>query len=322
MNRYYVLKMLGQDWTCTLDLIHGALSSDVRLLTYVNDGILANSGKMLRPILSLCMAHACGGADMSESCRLAASVELIHNATLLHDDVADFSDKRRGAPTVNSVYGPVPAVLVGDFWMASAIKMIMDSKYCDIFSGAFVKTLRDLVEGEMFQLQKAFSLDTTEEDCLRIIFCKTASLFELACAQAVCSVDGPKELLEMASTYGTAVGYAFQIKDDVLDYVGENSGKPMGRDLRERKITLPLIGAMRTSGREDEIRALLSKIDKHPENVETIYRFVLDNGGVEYAETRLEDYVSRAEKALEGFPDSDYKDILAELARYNAFREK
>lgn len=322
MTRSYILGALGTDWTETEELFRASLATDVQLLEDVNNSILHNNGKMLRPLLSLCMARACGCTDAAESHKLAAAVELLHNATLLHDDVADLAEERRGRPTVNSIYGPVPAVLVGDFWLASAIGLVSESKHYRQLSEAFAKTVKDLVEGEMLQQQKAFSSDTTEEDCLRIIYCKTGSLFELACSMAV-SVGGcPQEYRELASAYGTAIGYAFQIKDDILDYVGKDLGKPVGIDIREKKITLPLIGAMKNSGAEDEIRRLVAGIDSNPENPEKIHTFVLENGGIGYAEKRLEDYIAQACKAVSVLPGSEFKDILIGLAEYNALRER
>ncbi len=147
MTRSYILGALGTDWTETEELFRASLATDVQLLEDVNDSILNNNGKMLRPLLSLCMARACGCTDAAESHKLAAAVELLHNATLLHDDVADLAEERRGRPTVNSIYGPVPAVLVGDFWLASAIGLVSESKHYRQLSEAFAKTVKDLVEG-------------------------------------------------------------------------------------------------------------------------------------------------------------------------------
>ena len=302
-------------------MVRSRLSSNVSLLQEVNDSLLAHGGKMMRPQLCLLMARACG-VPGDDSRRFAAAVELLHNSTLLHDDVADNSPTRRGVPTVMSRLGPVPAVLAGDFWLARSIDVVLNSRHRDWAITAFAKTLGDLAEGEMLQQQKAFSCDTTEEDYLQIIYCKTASLFEVACTSAAVSVDASQELYSAAQAYGKALGMAFQIKDDILDYSGGDLGKPVGRDLAERKITLPLLGAIKGSADSDAMRSLVKGIPEHPENQETITAFVRENGGMEYAQDKLHGYISDALDALSDIPSSRAKELLEEFARLNEIREK
>ena len=268
------------------------------------------------------MARACAGYCSADTIRFATTVELLHNATLLHDDVADESSERRGMPTVNSLLGPQSAVLIGDFWLARAMDKVMET---DRFSRSVIKifsdTLVDLAEGEMLQLEKASTADTTEEDYLRIIRCKTASLFVSACSSAAVSVDATAAHTAAAVAYADALGVAFQIKDDILDYNGGGElGKPVGIDLMERKITLPLLGALKDSPREAEMRSKVREIREHPEYCGEISNFVLQRGGVEYASARLDGYVEKAVRALDVFPDGEAKEMLAELARFNVLR--
>ena len=323
-----IQKYLGEDWLAVQRCITGALDSDISLLNSTNASILSNSGKQLRPLLALMMARACScdrpAAD--PTVRYAAATELLHNATLLHDDVADESDPRRGRPTIYSLMGPAVSVLVGDYWLVKAMELILgscesDTKVIKIFS----KTLSDLAEGEMLQLQKAQSGDTDEQDYIRIIYNKTASLFEAACVSAAVSVEASEAYMAAARDYAVSLGLAFQIKDDILDYDGtESVGKPLGVDILEQKITLPLLGALAAVSLEESarVRALVSDIAGHPEYRDEIVRFVKENGGLEYAERRLGEYVEKAVAALAIFPDSPEKDFLVQLAHFTAKREK
>ena len=246
--------------------------------------VAGNSGKLLRPILTLLMAKACGNGEVNEDTRmLAAAVEMLHTATLFHDDVADESDVRRGAPTAMSVFGPVPAVLIGDFWLARAVGLIADSTCHEWGMRAFARTFSDLAEGEMLQQQKAFSCDTTEEDYLRIIYCKTASLFRLCAECGAKTVNASPACFEAASEYAKAMGIAFQIKDDIMDFQGGDIGKPSGVDLKERKITMPLLGVLRSTPDPQRIRDMVKDIDAHPENAHTLTGLVLEGDGIAYA---------------------------------------
>ena len=316
-----IRNILGADLEAVKDLVRSRLSSSVKLLEDVNGSILEHGGKMMRPALCLLMARACG-VPSDDTIRYAAAVELMHNSSLLHDDVADASMIRRGVPTVMSLYGPVPAVLVGDFWLSRSVDTILGSTHRDWALPAFSKTLGDLAEGEMLQQQKAFSADTTEDDYRQIIYCKTASLFELSCAAAAVSVNASSELFEAALSYGRAVGMAFQIRDDILDYDGGDIGKPSGHDLAERKITLPLLGALRGCSDAEAVREMVRGIPEHPENVAAVTALVRENGGLEYAWKILHGYIDEAIAALDVLPPSQAKEYLAEFGHLNETREK
>lgn len=303
------------------ELIRAGLHTDVALLEDVNGQVFAHSGKMLRPLISLLVAKALGEPN-DDSLHYAAASELLHNATLMHDDVADESSERRGAPTVSAMLGPSAAVLVGDFWLAKAVETVFVTERFSRVVKFFSDTLSDLAEGEMYQLEKASSADTTEEDYFRIIQCKTASLFVAAAVSGACSVDAPEELQEAAKAYATALGTAFQIKDDILDYAGTGElGKPVGMDLKEQKITLPLIGALSTIEDESPVRDKILHIHEHPEYCGQLHSFVIERGGIEYAAARLQEYIDKAVDALRPVPDSPVRDALVEIARFNAFRQ-
>lgn len=321
-----VKEYLGQDWLSVQERIASALESDISLLNSTNASILSQSGKQLRPMMALMFARACTGRATDAGIRYAAAAELLHNATLLHDDVADGSELRRGKPTVMSLMGPSVSVLVGDYWLVKAMELILQDSDTDTTAiRIFSKTLSDLAEGEMLQLQKAQSGDTDEKDYLRIIYNKTASLFEAACVSAVISAGVSEDVVKAARDYAVALGLAFQIKDDILDYSGtESVGKPLGVDILEQKITLPLLGALNNvSGQKQaEVRGKVKDIVGRPELRDDIVSFVKENGGLEYAKARLEEYVNEAVHALDILPDSREKECLVELARYTAIRDK
>ncbi len=321
-----VKEYLGQDWLSVQERIASALESDISLLNSTNASILSQSGKQLRPMLALMFARACTGQATDAGIRYAAAAELLHNATLLHDDVADGSELRRGKPTVMSLMGPSVSVLVGDYWLVKAMELILQDSDTDTTAiRIFSKTLSDLAEGEMLQLQKAQSGDTDEKDYLRIIYNKTASLFEAACVSAAISAGVSEDVVKAARDYAVALGLAFQIKDDILDYSGtESVGKPLGVDILEQKITLPLLGALNNVSwqKQAEVRGMVKDIVGRPELRDDIVSFVKENGGLEYAKARLEEYVNEAVHALDILPDSREKECLVELARYTAIRDK
>lgn len=320
-----IKEYLGDGWQAVKDKIVSALDSDIELLNVTNASILSHSGKQLRPMLCLLIARACSDQPITAATvNYAAASELLHNATLLHDDVADGSEKRRGVPTIMSLMGPSVSVLLGDYWLVKAMESIMatDDGTAKVIK-IFAKTLSDLAEGEMLQLQKAQKGDTDEADYLRIIYSKTASLFEAACVSAAISVGASEEYVEAARKYAVALGRAFQIKDDILDYSGtEAVGKPLGADILEQKITMPLLGALSNVDPDvaGDIRKKISDIVGHPEYRDYIVTFVKENGGLDYAVSRLNSFVDEAVAALTVFPESKAKESLVELAYFTARR--
>ena len=322
-----VKDFVGGDWTSVQERIASSLQSDIKLLNKTNESILSHSGKQLRPLLTVLFARACNGGQITEATvRYAAAAELLHNATLLHDDVADSSATRRGVPTIMSLMGPSVAVLIGDYWLVRALDSILTDAPSDpAVLKIFSRTLSALAEGELLQLQKAQNGDTVEEDYLRIIYNKTASLFEAACLSAALSVGASKDMEKAATDYAVALGNAFQIQDDILDYSGTDSvGKALGVDVLEQKITIPLLGALANVSELEQarVRSLVNDIVGHPEHRDEIVAFVKANGGIEYSKKRLEEYVDMAVKALDVLPDSQEKEYLKTLAYFTAKRDK
>ena len=299
-------------------LLEASLRSDIALLDATNRSLLAQGGKLLRPLLSILSAGACGGIN-ADSIRFAAASELIHNATLLHDDVVDGATTRRGKPTVMSILSSPASVLVGDFWLVKAIRCILDAdRYSERVIRLFSKTLSDLAEGEMLQLQKASSCDTTREDYFRIIYFKTASLFESAVLSGAVSADAPEEWTAALAGYARNLGLAFQIKDDIFDYTGgEGLGKPVGIDLREQKITLPLLAALEAAPEEaSAVRAMVGQISDMPDLAVRVRNFVLERNGVEKAVAEMDGCIDEAVSCLDELPQTQEKTYLAELARF------
>ena len=321
MSAKEIIDFLGDDWARVNELLRGALSTDVKLLDDTNLAVLSHSGKMLRPMICLLLSRAMGGGN-EDSLKYAAAIELLHNATLMHDDVADESPQRRGTPTVSALLGPSAAVLVGDFWLARAVEMVLDTAHYNKVVKCFSSCLTDLAQGELLQMEKACSADTQEDDYFKIIKCKTATLFRVAGVAAASSVDACEPLLGAAESYATSLGMAFQIKDDILDYDGTSTlGKPTGVDLKEKKITLPLLGALKDCPDQSRYRSMLLEVDSKPENISVLRDFVLEHRGMEYAKSRLEEYIDNAVKALDAFEDSTAKRYLADIARFNSFRQ-
>ena len=300
-------------------LMDASLKSNIALLDATNRSLLSQGGKMLRPVLALLAAGACGGIR-KDSVRFAAASELIHNSTLLHDDVVDGASLRRGRPTVMSILNGPASVLVGDYWLVKAIRCILEAeRYSERVIRLFSKTLSDLAEGELLQLQKASNADTTREDYIRIIYSKTASLFEAAVLSGAVSADAPEEWTAALAGYARNLGLAFQIKDDIFDYAGgEGIGKPVGIDLQEQKITLPLLCALDTVSEEEAstIRSLVGQISDMPDLAVRVRGFVLERGGVQLAVKEMEKYIAEAVFCLEEFPETEEKSYLAKIARF------
>ncbi len=305
-------------------LILDSLESDIELLNRTNRALLDHPGKQLRPILALLVARAIGGRVNDDTLRFAAASELLHNATLLHDDVADGSAERRGRPTVMSLLGSRASVLLGDFWLVRAVARILEaSRESNRVIRIFADTLADLAEGEMLQLQKASAGDTQEADYQRIIYNKTASLFVAAALSAAISAQATPVQEEAVRSYAENLGMAFQIKDDIFDYQENASiGKPVGQDLQEQKITLPLLGALQAAPEQEaSVRRMVTQIGEHPEYQAEIVAFVKTRGGMDYAVARLDEYVDKAIAALDVLPQGEDRQALADLARFVSERK-
>ncbi len=307
-------------------IMASALSSEISLLDSTNRMLMSRSGKQIRPVLGLLTAKACsGGFTSKDTLNYAAASELLHNATLLHDDVADNSPMRRGEPTIMSLLGGRASVLLGDFWLVKAMDSILaGGNSANKVMRIFASTLSDLAEGELLQLQKADSGDTQETDYYKIIYNKTASLFVASAVSAALSVGASEEKVKAVKEFAKCLGLAFQIRDDIFDYQeNASTGKPAGMDLKERKITLPLLGALAQVDAEQasRVRRMVCGIDEHPEYQSQILSFVKSNGGVGYARRRLREYVDKAKIALRQLGSSEDVSMLADIAEFTAERE-
>ncbi len=304
-------------------VFRSSVKSQVGLVDLITKYVLRQKGKKVRPILVLLTAEACGGVN-ERSFRGATLVEILHTATLIHDDVVDEADTRRGLASINAIWKNKLAVLMGDFLLSKGLLLSLendDFRFLQITSTA----VRRMSEGEIHQIQKSRKLDMDEETYLRIIGDKTASLISTCCEIGAFSATDDTAVHAAMRAYGENVGLAFQIRDDLLDYVGRRSitGKPTGLDLSEKKLTLPLIHALSAVSKSEgrEILAMIRAGGKKM-NVKTIVSFVEANGGLDYAARRARDYADRAIADLAALPDSPSKESLASFADFVVDREK
>jgi len=274
------------------------LSADFHMQEEVNEYLLKMRGKLFRPTLLL-LANQVGGRPHADAVPLAAVVEMVHLATLVHDDAVDHSVLRRGMPTVNQLWTHQIAVITGDFLYARSIRELARLGHLSAIS-SLAQASSEMSVGELRQLTSFDALDFSEDDYDRLIASKTASLMAAACE--IGALVGCSEHRQAFRTYGHALGMAFQIADDLLDYVGDEeiTGKPTGHDLRERKVTLPLVEALRRVNAEDEgrIRRFFTRLDPSDEEIQEIVSIVRDVGGLDYARQRAETFAARAEAAL------------------------
>ena len=299
-----------------------ALSTDNPLLLSVNDYVLQKSGKQLRPMLVLLTAKLCGEVNQSTIFG-ALSLELLHTASLIHDDVVDDTLERRGKPSVNARWTNKIAILSGDYILSKSLGCATKTDNLPILK-SIANIGMQLSDGELLQLVNAQFSTTAEANYFTIIRKKTALLFSTCTEVGGLSVNADEESLAHLRNFGEYLGICFQIKDDVFDY-SENLkiGKPTGNDIRDGKVTLPLIYALlNTQGIEREkVLSIIEKKDFALENIQFITRFALENGGVEYALERMESFKNKAIEELYGFADSDVKISLIKCAEYTASRE-
>ena len=315
-----IQQFLGQAWTDFQTLFAESLRSEIPLLREANRYLLAHGGKKLRPTLTLLIAKALGGLCNERVLCSAAASELLHTATLMHDDVADDAPVRRGVPTLMALYSPTTAVLIGDFWLSRAMNLIIDhpdKRVLHIFS----KCLGDLAEGEMIQLERAAKLDLTEADYRKVIYCKTTSLFEAAILSSAYSVEADEGQIACCHDYAYHLGQAFQMSDDILDYSPEHaSGKPTGQDILEKKITLPLFGLFARAPKS-VVRELRRRMQKPDSSLaDDAIALVRQYDGLGYARECLAVELDAAVKALAPLPASEAKDYLVQLAGQMAVR--
>ncbi len=301
-----------------------SMISNVSLLNRITHYIVRRKGKQMRPMFVFLVAKMVSGGNFKERTYRGASViELIHTATLVHDDVVDDSNRRRGFFSLNALWKNKIAVLVGDYLLSKGLLLSIDNDDFDILKHISV-AVREMSEGELLQIEKARQLDITEDVYFDIIRKKTATLIAACTAIGATSVDAEKEVVEKMREFGELIGIAFQIKDDLFDYSDEKIGKPTGIDIKEQKMTLPLIYTLNHCSKKDK-KWLINSVKNHNKDkkrVKEVILFVKQNGGIEYTNQKMKEYQQKALKILNEYPESPYKSSLRTMVNYVIEREK
>jgi octaprenyl-diphosphate synthase len=299
------------------------MRSRIGIVDTVARYIARQKGKKIRPILVFLSAKLSGTIN-ERTYRAATLVEILHTATLVHDDVVDQSDTRRGFPSINRVWKNKVAVLMGDYFLARGLLIALERDeyyFLKIISNA----VKRMSEGELLQIQKSKTYDITEETYFRIISDKTASLIGTCCELGAASVTEDTAQWKMLRDFGENLGMAFQIRDDMLDYIGRSTitGKPTGIDMQEKKFTLPLIYSLRQSDRKQTRQIIkIIKNGASRKDIEYVVSFVQDKGGLEYARDRAQGYAQKALESIAEFPPSPTKEAIAELVAFSLERTK
>ena len=300
-----------------------SMKSNVALLDIITRYIIKRKGKQMRPMFVFLSASVNG--VVNESTYTAASlIELLHTATLVHDDVVDDSNIRRGFFSINALWKNKVAVLVGDFLLSKGLLLSLENDEFGLLK-IVAEATREMSEGELLQIEKARKLDISEDIYFEIIRKKTASLIASCCAAGAASVKAGPELIKKMKTFGENVGIAFQIKDDIFDYESSNrAGKPNGIDIKEQKMTLPLIYLLNNSGfvEKRKIIHIVKNHNNNPDKVAGVIERVNQSGGIDYARQKMVFYHDKATEILNEFPDSESKTALKQLVDFTIERKK
>jgi octaprenyl-diphosphate synthase len=298
-----------------------AVKSNVSLLDKIMKYIVQSKGKQMRPMFVLLSAKVCGEIN-EKTYRAASLIELLHTATLVHDDVVDDSNKRRGFFSINALWKNKIAVLVGDYLLSKGLLLSLNNKDFRMLE-ILATAVKDMSEGELLQAEKARKLDITEDIYFNIIRCKTASLISSACAAGAFSSNENEEQAKLFSSFGEKVGIAFQIKDDLFDYGNEDVGKPTGNDIKEKKMTLPLIHTLNHCDKatKNKIISIFKNSEKKKTEIKFILEAVNNHKGIEYATQKMNQYVDEAFEILNAFEDSEAKMHLTNLVKYSINRK-
>jgi octaprenyl-diphosphate synthase len=300
-----------------------SMKSNVPLLDKITNYIVKRKGKQIRPMFVFLSATSAGQINES-TYRAASLIELLHTATLVHDDVVDDSNERRGFFSVNALWKNKIAVLIGDFLLSSGLLLSLDNNDFHLLK-IVSNAVREMSEGELLQIEKARKLDISEEIYFEIITKKTATLIAACCAAGVASVTTDEKLIQQFKEFGINTGVAFQIKDDLFDFGDDTSiGKPTGIDIKEKKMTLPLIYALNNCTWLEK-RKIINIVKNHnndPKKVSEVINFVIEKGGITYAEKIMHEYKDKALANLESVPDNASKQSLILLVNYSIERKK
>ena len=301
-----------------------SMASNVPLINRITHYIVRRKGKQMRPMFVFLVAKMVSNGNFKErTYRGAAIIELIHTATLVHDDIVDDSNHRRGFFSLNALWKNKIAVLFGDFLLSKGLILSIDNNDFDILKHISV-AVREMSEGELLQIEKARLLDITEDVYFEIIRKKTATLIAACTAIGATSVDAPADEIENMRRFGELIGIAFQIKDDLFDYTDEKIGKPTGIDIKEQKMTLPLIYVLNNCTEKDR-KWLINSVKNHNKNkkrVKEVINFVKSSGGITYTISKMEEFQKEALFLLDRYPDSPYKSSLTTMVNYVIEREK
>jgi octaprenyl-diphosphate synthase len=299
------------------------MKSNVALLDIIISYMTRKRGKQVRPAMVFLSAELCGGVSQ-RSYIGAAMIELLHTATLVHDDVVDNSDKRRGLATINAEWNNKIAVLIGDFLLSKGLLAATTNQEFG-FLHATSDAVKRMSEGELLQIQKSNEIDLEESTYFRIISDKTASLLSAACKIGAISATDNTEKHELMYEYGENVGLAFQIRDDIFDYTGDATkiGKPIGNDLKEKKITLPLLYSFSkvSKGQAKKVLKMIKEDELTKENIKYIINFVNENGGLDYAKQKANHYSDQAIEILNKFDECPARESLISFARFVVERD-
>ncbi|WP_421870975.1 polyprenyl synthetase family protein [Marinoscillum sp.] len=299
-----------------------SMRSNVMLLDKITSYIVRRKGKQMRPLFVFLSAGAAGGIQES-TYRGASLIELLHTATLVHDDVVDDSHYRRGFFSVNALWKNKIAVLVGDFLLSRGLLLSLDNDDFDLLK-IVSNAVKEMSEGELLQMEKARKLDITEDIYYEVIRQKTASLITACCRVGASSAGASEEVKDLMTQFGENVGMAFQIKDDLFDYGTFEIGKPTGIDIKEKKMTLPLIYALNQVSRSEKKRIIkmIKRSADEPKLVNEVIDFVKASGGIQYATEVMENYHSKANDLLAQLPDTEYRTSLKQLVQFTIDRTK
>jgi octaprenyl-diphosphate synthase len=299
------------------------MQSRIPLLNIILNYVFRRKGKQMRPLLVFLSARLNG--NIGEPTFVAATfIELLHTASLVHDDVVDNAEERRGALSINALWNSKIAVLVGDYMLSKGLLISIEKNRIEMLE-IVSEAVKSMTEGELFQLQKSRKLNISEEDYFRIIRSKTAALIAACTACGARSVTSDPDTIQLMKDFGETLGIAFQIRDDILDYDGNGiTGKKAGNDIKEKKITLPLIHALEKASliRKRQILKIIGNKKKSGSDVAEVIKFVSDNGGLDYAAVKMNQYRDKALAILDTYPESEVKDSLREFVNYTVTRDK
>jgi octaprenyl-diphosphate synthase len=318
-----IRKPVGKEMDEFESYFNKTMKSEIPLLKIILNYILRRKGKQMRPLLVFLTAGLNG--KISESTYVAATcIELLHTASLVHDDVVDDAHERRGSISINALWNSKIAVLVGDYMLSTGLLICVEKTRYDMLE-IVSEAVKSMAEGELLQLQKARRLNIKEADYFKIIISKTAALISACTATGARSVTDDSDIIQLMKDFGENIGIAFQIRDDLLDYETNGlTGKMMGNDIKERKITLPLIYALEnaSNSRKRHVLSIVKDRKKSKEEIKEVIEFVTSSGGPEYAENKMNQYRDKALAILDSYPESEIKNSLRRFAFFTTSRDR